>query len=142
MNGGPPVRVIQRARDRPQQTDDPQRLVSDTVAKKRVQCLPVDHLGHQVRAVTVIRELIQSRNCLVLEGDIRPQLEHEPAREAHVTSDAGLDRPHGHSSMEARMLCLVDNAKAVGLDLAEDTISPYVLTVAIAAHVNPLAMKL
>jgi hypothetical protein len=40
------------------------------------------------------------------------------------------------------MLSLVDNAEAVGLDLAEDSVSAHVLTVAIAAHVNPLAMKL
>ena len=39
------------------------------------------------------------------------------------------------------MLRLVDHAEAVGLDLAQDAVSAYVLTVAIAAHVNPLAMK-
>jgi hypothetical protein len=43
--------------------------------------------------------------------------------------------------MQAWMLRLVDNAEAVGLDLAQDAVSAYVLTVAIAAHVNPLAMK-
>jgi hypothetical protein len=78
---------------------------------------------------------------MVFEGDVRAQFEHEPAREAHVTSNARLNGSYRDLSVQARMLGLVDNAEAVGLDLAQDPISAYVLTVAIAAHVNPLAMK-
>ena len=78
----------------------------------------------------------------MLERDVGAQLEHEPAREAHIARDACLDRPHRHLSMQARMLGLVDNAEAVGLYFAQDAVSAYVLTVAIAAHVNPNAMKL
>jgi hypothetical protein len=43
--------------------------------------------------------------------------------------------------MQAWVLRLENNTEAIGLDLAQDAVSAYVLTVAIAAHVNPLAMK-
>ena len=134
MNGRPAVRVVEGVGDRPQQPENALRFVSDSVAEDGIQRPPVDHLCHEVRAVAVIRKLVEPWNGRMLEGDVGPQLEEEPAREADIARDSSADCPQRHLSVEARMLGLVDHAEAVGLDLAQDSIAAYVVTV--AAHVN------
>src|SRR5207245_2077623 len=106
-----------------QKRDDAQRFVPLTVAHRFVEGVTRDQLGHQVGRLAVIRQLVDTRNRLVLERRIRAQLQHEAARKAHITRDAGADGAHRHPAVQALMLSLVDGAEAVGVQLAHQRFS-------------------
>ena len=70
MHGRSGVGVVEGARDRPQQSDDPQRVVAHARAQHFVKSLAGNHLGDQIRKVAVVGELIQARDGGVLERDV------------------------------------------------------------------------
>src|SRR5207237_903513 len=79
------------------------------------------------RRFAFIRELVKTRDRLMLECRVGPKLEQEPPGEAHIACDAGADRSQRNPAMKARMLGLIDGAEAVGVQLAQQAVPGYVL---------------
>ena len=127
MDSGARVRVVEGACDRTQQGDDAVRLVALAIGEQAVESDAVDQLGDQIRRFAFIRELVKTRDRLMLECRVGPKLEQEPPREAHIACDAGADRSQRNPAMKARMLGLIDGAEAVGVQLAQQAIPAYVL---------------
>src|SRR5712692_4469274 len=125
------MRVIERVGDRPQQCDDTERFVALAGAEYLVEGPAGDHLGHEIRTSTVVSQLVQPRDCLVLERYVRTQLEQEATREAYVARNVGLDGSNRDAPVQPRMLSLVHRSEAVCLELPQQPVAAHVVAVAL-----------
>src|SRR5256886_13469849 len=122
MNGRARMRVVERSGDGTEERDDAKWLITLPVAEHLVQRVAGDELGDEIRRFAVIRELVDARYRLMLEGRVGAQLEHEAPREADVARHAGPDGPNCDAAVPARMLGLIKKAQAVGVPLAQQAI--------------------
>ncbi len=129
VDGGTGVRVVEGVRDRPQQSDHAECVITYAGPKHLIERLARDHLGHQVRTVARIGELIETRDGRMLEGDVGAQLKQEPPRKADVAGDRRFDGAQGNPAVHAWMLGLVDHTEAIGLELAYDAVTADLETV-------------